>query len=156
MVCCAEQNIQLWPAEGTSGKETQPSPLCATTSAGCFIGDITVKTLEEKRKANLKAVQKHRQTEKFKITIKRYYQSKKCKAMSKRRYIRYPERFKAKQSVNYAVIINKIPHIKTRRCYFCFEQAQEYHHYKGYERKFWLEVIPVCIKCHTKIHKGVA
>lgn len=38
MICCAEQNIQLRPAEGISGKE-RPSPFCATTSAGCFIGD---------------------------------------------------------------------------------------------------------------------
>ena len=112
-----------------------------------------MKTIEEKRKANLKSVHKHRQTEKYQATLKHYYQSEKCKSMSKRRYIRYPERFKAKQAVNYVVIINKIPHIKTRRCYFCFEQAQEYHHYKGYEHIFWLDVIPVCIKCHIKIHR---
>ena len=35
MICCAEQNIQLRPAEGTSGE----SSICATALAGCFIGD---------------------------------------------------------------------------------------------------------------------
>lgn len=35
MICCAEQNIQLRPAEGTSGI----SLICATASAGYFIGD---------------------------------------------------------------------------------------------------------------------
>ena len=36
MICCAEKNIQPRPAEGTSSE----SSICATTSAGCFIGDI--------------------------------------------------------------------------------------------------------------------
>ena len=40
MICCAEQNNQIKSAEGTSGKEIQPSPFCATTSVGFFIGDI--------------------------------------------------------------------------------------------------------------------
>ena len=39
MICCAEQDIQIQPAEGTSGKETQPNPICTTSSAGYFIGD---------------------------------------------------------------------------------------------------------------------
>ena len=35
MIWYAEQNIQLRPAEGTSGE----SSICVPTSAGCFIGD---------------------------------------------------------------------------------------------------------------------
>ena len=35
MICCAEQDNQLKPAEGKSGA----IPICATTSAGLFIGD---------------------------------------------------------------------------------------------------------------------
>ena len=35
MICCAEQDNQLRPARGNSDE----SPICATTLAGCFIGD---------------------------------------------------------------------------------------------------------------------
>lgn len=118
--------------------------------------------------------QQYRQSEKGKAAKKRYGQSEKNKCVQKRynkrysqtekgkvsrrksalRYfIRYPKRRKAKAAVNYAVRIGKIPCIKTRRCYSCFGQAQQYHHYKGYERKFWLDVIPVCRKCHKKYAK---
>jgi len=40
MVCGAVQIIQMQPAEGTSGE----SSICATTSAGCFIGDSQMKS----------------------------------------------------------------------------------------------------------------
>ncbi|KKM67253.1 hypothetical protein LCGC14_1473010 [marine sediment metagenome] len=91
----------------------------------------------------------HRATSRYRQTDKGRLNSKKC---SERYRIRYPERIKAKDAVHNAVLADKIPCIRTRRCYFCFEQAEQYHHYKGYKPKFWLDVIPVCKKCHRKFH----
>lgn len=92
--------------------------------------------------------------------ISRFRKTEKGKAVDRKsmaRYcIRHPERRKAKAAVGIAVESGKIPHIKTQRCYFCYKQAHQYHHYKEYKRIFWLEVIPVCRECHTKIHGKVA
>lgn len=30
------------------------------------------------------------------------------------------------------------------------EQAEEYHHHKGYDKEHWLDVIPLCLPCHVK------
>lgn len=92
--------------------------------------------------------------------ISRFRKTKKGKAVDRNSMARYctlhPERRKAKAAIGIAVESGKIPPIKTRRCYFCFEQAEQYHHYKGYAPKFWLDVIPVCRECHTKIHRKIA
>ena len=40
---------------------------------------------------------------------------------------------------------------KTLQC-SCGQQAKHYHHHKGYTKKHWLDVIPVCTKCHSIIH----
>lgn len=74
----------------------------------------------------------------------------------KRFNTRHPNSVKAQNAVNNAIAVGKIPHIKTRRCYFCYEPAEQYHHYKGYAPKFWLDIIPVCRECHMKIHRKIA
>ena len=158
MVWYAEQQSTLTrPAEGTmgnSGKEIQLCPICVPTSAGFFIGD-TMKTIEEKRKANFIATQKYKKTEKGKVTQRRYHQSEKGRVSGLKSSIRYqaqhPEQRPARQAVNNAVRASKLPHIKTLSCMNCFKQAEIYHH-PSYapERKF--DIFPVCRKCHSKIH----
>lgn len=117
-----------------------------------------MKTIEEKRKANRKAVRKYRKTEKGKIVFKKACKKYRQSEKGKRYHLRFPKRYTAKNAVNSAVRHGKIPCIKTRRCYFCYKQAHQYHHYKGYEPEFKLDIIPICFKCHKKIHKhkGVA
>lgn len=74
----------------------------------------------------------YQQSETFKTYQKRYQkvyqQTKKGKDAIQRamnRFCnRYPERRKAKDAVKIAIIAGKIPNIKTRRCYFCYEQAK--------------------------------
>jgi len=122
----------------------------------------------EKGKAtNLNLGRKHRyrQSEKGKATAARYEQSQKCKAARKlyrtqhpekrkathKCYIaRHPGQLKAKNAVAYAVRVGKLPPVNTLQCHYCPTQAEHYHHHKGYEPKFWLDVIPVCNKCHGK------
>jgi len=38
-------------------------------------------------------------------------------------------------------------------CSICGHNAQEYHHPNGYDKEHSLEVVPVCIICHKKIHR---
>lgn len=44
--------------------------------------------------------------------------------------------------------------IKPNRCELCGKEAPlEGHHYRGYEKEFWLVVQWLCALCHDKIHK---
>jgi hypothetical protein len=133
---------------------------------------IAVKCYQQTKKGkevNRKATQCYQQSEKGKATRRRYQQStqvkdaqrrynqsEKGKARNKRCYNQYPNRRKARNAVNNAIFVGKMPNIESRRCYFCFEQAKYYHHYKGYKLEFQLDVIPVCGKCYRTIHKEIA
>jgi len=103
-----------------------------------------------------KAAQKrYSQSEKGKATHKCYRQTDKGKAIHNaciERYIRRnPEKHKANFAMNSAIKLGKLPRPDSLQC-SCGEQAEQYHHH-SYEPKFWLDVIPVCHKCHTKIHQ---
>lgn len=116
----------------------------------------------------------YRQTEQGKATSKRWSQNynhsergrvcrkrfrgtekyKKAQKESRERYhSRYPERLKAKSAVCSAIIIGKMPRANTFQCHYCPAQAEQYHHYRGYAPKYWLDVLPACGECHRRIHK---
>lgn len=44
------------------------------------------------------------------------------------------------------------PSADQRTCHECGEQAKEYHHHNGYSIDRWDDVIPVCYKCHRRLH----
>jgi len=104
-----------------------------------------------KGKANFK---RYQQSAKGKATQKRYNQSEKGKANNKasqQRYgIRHPQRCKAQVAVNHAVNDGILPHVNTLVCHYCPKPAQQYHHWHGYSREHWLDVVPACIPCHIK------
>lgn len=60
---------------------------------------------------------------------------------------------KAHNAVSTAVRYGKMPHVSTLKCQECGKQAQCYHHHKGYAEKHWLDVVPLCNKCHW-LHNG--
>lgn len=62
-----------------------------------------------------------------------------------------PEKLRAQQAVKYAVKTGKLPHTKELQCKHCDRQAQQYHHW-SYLPEHWLDVIPLCAKCHRAIH----
>lgn len=64
---------------------------------------------------------------------------------------RNPEKKKAKNVVNNATKKGIIPRISTRTCAWCGEQAHQYHH-ESYDAERWLDVIPLCRKCHAKTY----
>lgn len=55
-------------------------------------------------------------------------------------------------AVRRAVVAGELPVITTRLCVDCGGQAVHYHHNKGYETEHWLDVVPVCLKCHLDRH----
>ena len=90
-------------------------------------------------------------SEKGKATHERYEQSEKGEANKKRcakRYrLKFPYKNKANKAVQRAIKERQLPPPKSLKC-SCGEPAKEYHHHKGYEPEHWLDVVPVCIKCH--------
>lgn len=72
---------------------------------------------------------------------------------------KFANKYKARELIATEVKRGNIPKISFLVCKICNKQAQEYHHYLGYEKKQWLDVIPLCINCHKiedkKIEKVV-
>lgn len=73
-------------------------------------------------------------------------------ALTRKSRNKFPVRYKARNKVNNSVAKGLIPSVKTLRCYDCGNHATDYHHHLGYEPQHWLDVIPLCRKCHA-IHK---
>ena len=71
-------------------------------------------------------------------------------------YASNPNIHKANHAVNDAIAAGKMARAQTQRCYYCLSQAQQYHHWHGYETECWLDVVPVCIDCHKKEHRKTA
>lgn len=60
---------------------------------------------------------------------------------------------RASSKVGYAIRNGKLPRVATQTCIICGNRANEYHHHKGYAKKNWLDVVPVCHSCHGEIHR---
>lgn len=103
---------------------------------------------------NLKRVSKYHQTKQGKTTRKQYRQTEKYKTAHRKRISRYttrhPEQDKARKAIKHAIRDGKIQKASSFKCNYCPKQAQEYHHHKGYAKKHWLDVLPVCKICHKK------
>jgi hypothetical protein len=54
----------------------------------------------------------------------------------------------ARRAVRYAVASGRMNRAATFICVSCGNQAREWHHYLGYHRDHWLDVIPLCVPCH--------
>jgi len=73
-------------------------------------------------------------------------------AAGKRKYIiKFPEKSRARNSVQRAVRKGELPRVSSLSCIRCGCQAQEYHHHKGYAKEHQLDVVPVCNACHNII-----
>jgi hypothetical protein len=80
---------------------------------------------------------------------KKYYQLHKEKIA--KHYVgngKYTQKHRARQATNSAVRDGKLPNVSTLKCVDCGNDAQQYHHHKGYAKKQYLEVIPLCVYCH--------
>ena len=115
---------------------------------------------ERGRAAHNKANAKYQQTPKGKAAIRKgvakHSKTPKGKATMKRFRVRHPNQIKAKSAVNNAIYHGRLPSVNTRQCHYCPEQAEQYHHYLGYEKEHWLDVMPACLICHRKEHRRIA
>ena len=66
---------------------------------------------------------------------------------------RYPEKAKARQTVQCAVAKGRIPSVLTLKCMDCGDPAKRYDHYLGYAEEHRLHVQPVCTFCCAKRQK---
>ena len=99
---------------------------------------IEYRTHGDGRAANMR----YQQSEKGKITHRNSVYADRA---------RNPIKAKVRGTVGVAVYRGKIPSAKYLKCAKCGDDARHYHHHNGYDREFWLDVIPVCIPCHNSI-----
>ena len=108
------------------------------------------------RKQCLKQKVEYYNSERGQKIINEYRQSQKGRegqrSSSKAGRKKNPQRIAAEHAVERAVKSGKLPRASTQKCIICGKQAMDYHHNKGYAKKHWLDVIPVCRRCHTAIH----
>lgn len=138
------------------GCQSYCKPCCNNTGCkyrGTKKGKAAIKRYNQSEKGKATA-KRYTQSEEGKAADKRYYQSEKGKiaheAGIKRYNIRHPEQKQAQVTVNDAIRKGQLPRLDTLQC-SCGSQAKHYHHNKGYAPEHWLDVIPVCRKCHLKV-----
>lgn len=80
--------------------------------------------------------------------------SQKCSKIRRRKLSDAERRLhqSARAAVNDAVRDGRLRSPSTLSCIDCGRQAVHYHHHKGYEKHFWLEVVPICHHCHHLKH----
>ena len=115
---------------------------------------------ERGRAVNRKAEVKYVKTPKGKaVQCKgkaKYRKSPKGKATTKRYFTRNPNYVKANHAVNNAITAGRLPRPDSLQCHYCFRDAQQYHHWHGYESEHWLDVVPACVECHSKCKREIA
>jgi hypothetical protein len=84
---------------------------------------------------------KYRRTEKGKITRNQNARNYRKKNSQK---------IKARNAVNYEIKQKRLKHPTDFKCMYCPDNAKEYHHHLGYAKENWLDVVPVCFKCHKE------
>ena len=95
----------------------------------------------------------YRETDNRKAVQRRYAQSPKGKAVYQQDQRRHPDRYAARHAINNTVRNGKRPPAKDLLCLYCLQPATCWHHHLGYEPEHYLDVVPVCRRCHVREHK---
>lgn len=83
---------------------------------------------------------------------KRYYSSDTFRKKVRAKISADPNRFKARWAVNNAVRDSRLSPPSDFACVECGGDAKQYHHHNGYDKEHWLDVVPICRKCHHELH----
>lgn len=109
---------------------------------------------EKDKEIRRRASRKYYRTKKGKAKQRIYQQSDKGREVALKAANKYsishPERIAARHAVRQAIKDGQLPHPDSLQC-SCGEPAKQYHHHKGYAPEHWLDVIPVCRKCHDNL-----
>lgn len=119
---------------------------------------------ERGKAAHRKGTAKYQQTPEGKATNRKastkYQKTPNGKAVHRKAlakyYARNPNYIKAKNAVNNAIKVGRLPRPDSLQCHYCFRDAQQYHHWRGYESEHWLDVVPACVECHSKCKREIA
>lgn len=99
----------------------------------------------------------YRNKERHRAIQRRYSASEKGRAMQRRKYQRRKakdlNKVRVRAALSHAIADGKLPSASRLICSECGKQAEQYHHHLGYEPEHWLDVIPLCKKCHDDIHR---
>ena len=70
-----------------------------------------------------------------------------------RRLRRYKDKQKirARDAVSNAIKRGELPKAQDNQCAKCGETAVAYHHHRGYKTEHFLDVIPLCPRCHLTV-----
>lgn len=60
---------------------------------------------------------------------------------------------RAHAAVRSAIVTGVLAPLSGQRCADCGQQADSYHHHRGYARKDWLVVVALCGACHRLRHR---
>lgn len=103
------------------------------------------------------AVRRYSKSEAGRRARKQRRQTSEGKARLSARHARYrkrhPNRRKAREAVHYAIRIGQLQLVSVQTCADCPNPATAHHHYLGYEKQHWLDVIPLCRNCHRTRHQ---
>lgn len=98
------------------------------------------------------AQQKYNKSDKGKTSQRKYDKSKKGKDNNRKYREGNQEKIKAQTIVTRSIRKGDLPKASTLKCTNCNKQAADYHHW-SYDKKYWLDVIPLCRQCHKDLHK---
>lgn len=82
---------------------------------------------------------------------KRYGRSKKGRATQNRRREKDIDKCAARSAVSNAIKLKQLPKASGLNCHYCHNIANQWHHHLGYAPEHWLDVVPICVKCHSKV-----
>lgn len=104
---------------------------------------ITKRNYENSEKC-LEYRRKYRASERFK-EIQRNFQ--------RNRRARYKKEMAAHAEILRLINAGLLSPPSSYHCRICWSIAENYHHHRGYDKKNVLDITPVCVKCHAKIHR---
>jgi hypothetical protein len=120
---------------------------------------VAYRQTERGQEVTRRAQSKYYNTEKDLARRKRIHQTEKWKITNRRSVEawqkRNPIKRKAARAVHYAVTKGELPPVTSCACADCDVQAEEYHH-ESYEKEHWLDVDPLCRRCHMVRHGRAA
>jgi hypothetical protein len=59
---------------------------------------------------------------------------------------------RAHAAVANAIVEGALPPLTGLACAYCTGTARVYHHHQGYHPAHWLDVVPLCRRCHARSH----
>ena len=89
--------------------------------------------------------------EEVRVSSRKYGRTLSGKITQKHRREKDVEKCAARTAVSNAIRLGNLSKASDCICHKCPNQAYQYHHW-SYEPEHWLDVQPVCQKCHTAIH----